>query len=468
MTNLHSTFCGTQAPSRRAPGLPSAGRAKLGIGAMVAALVLSACSEPQVILPGERQDIRSVLQSDDGFDAPTDLAVPANTSRAISLPPASNNASWPQSVGTPSTRTGNATLSAAPRLAWSADVGSGDSRKQRITAAPVVSGGRVFTIDSGAQVVATSTSGATLWTRDLTPASDAQGDATGGGLAVDGNTLYVSLGFGTVTALDVDSGGTRWTQEIDATGSGAPTVYGDLVYFTSGDDLGWALNKSDGRIQWQTGSSTSVNNVLGAPSPAISPDIAVLAFGSGEVQGLFRQGGLDRWNASVVGKRPGRALANISDVTSGPVISGDTVYVGNQSGRLTALSLGGGDRKWTAREGAIGPVWPAGDSIFVITDLNELVRLDAATGQRIWGTPLPNFVKDRPKRQSEVFAHYGPIMAGGRVIIASNDGTLRSFDPTNGALVGSTEVPGGATTPPVVAGGTLYVVSTKGQLHAFR
>lgn len=458
MTELHSILSGH---SRRA-------RARLGAGGLVAALLLSACSEPEVILPGERQDVRSVLQGEDPFAVPVDTTIPANTSRAISLPAATSNTSWTQAAGTPSTRIGNAALRASPQLAWSAGIGAGDSRKQRITAAPVVTAGRVFTIDAAAQVTATSTSGATLWTRDLTPASDGGGDATGGGLAVDGSTLYVSLGFGTVTALDIDTGGTRWTQDIGSTGSGAPTVYGDLVYFTSGDDLGWALNKSDGRILWQTGSSTSVNNVLGAPAPAVSPEIAVLAFGSGEVQGLFRQGGLDRWSASVVGKRPGRALANISDVTSAPVISGDTVYVGNQSGRVAALGLSSGERRWTAREGAIGPVWPAGDSVFLVTDQNELVRLDASSGTRIWGTPLPNFVKDRPKRQSEVFAHYGPIIAGGRVIVASNDGKLRSFDPTNGALVGSTDIPGGATTAPVVAGGTLYVVSTKGQLHAFR
>ena len=458
MTILHSIF--TKPTSTR--------RASLGMGAVVASLLLSACAEPEVILPGVRQDVRSVLQGNDGFTAPADLPVPANTTRAISLPAATANSSWLQSSGTPSTRVSHPALGAAPRLAWSAGIGNGDSRKQRITATPVVSGGRVFTIDSGATVTATSASGATLWTRDLTPQNDGQGDATGGGLAVDGNTVYVSLGFGSVTALDVDSGGTRWTQDIDGTGSGAPTVFGDMVYFTSGDDTGWALNKSDGRVQWQTGSTASISNVLGAPAPAIGSQIAVLAFGSGEVQGLFRQGGLDRWSTSVVGKRPGRALANVSDVTSAPVISGDTVYVGNQSGRLAALSLGGGDRQWTAREGAIGPVWPAGDSVFVVTDLNELVRLDASTGTRIWGTPLPNFVKDKPKRQSEVFGNYGPILAGGRVIVASSDGTLRSFDPTNGALVAQVTIPGGATTAPVVAGGVLYVVSAKGQLHAFR
>jgi outer membrane protein assembly factor BamB len=54
------------------------------------------------------------------------------------------------------------------------------------------------------------------------------------------------------------------------------------------------------------------------------------------------------------------------------------------------------------------------------------------------------------------------------VIVASNDGKLRSFDPTNGAMVASADIPGGASSSPVVAGGVLYVVSSKGQLHAFR
>ena len=421
------------------------------LGVLSAALLLGACAEDETFLPGKREDVRAVLQNPGPLAAEEAATgpVPANTTRPIALGQ-------------------HPALSAAPRLAWSADIGAGDSRKLRITADPVVAGGRIFTLDAGAQVTATSTAGQTLWARDLTPASDRQGQATGGGLAVDGDTLYVSVGFGVLAALDVTTGGIRWTQDLDATGSGTPTVAGDMVYLTAGDDTGWALRKSDGRIQWQTGATTSVSNVLGAPAPAVTSDLAIFAFGSGEVQASFRQGGLARWSTAVLGRRPGRALSFVSDVTSAPVVSGNTVYVGSFSGRLAALDLASGDRKWVARDGAIGPVWPAGDSVFAITELNELVRLDAATGQRIWGTPLPNFVKEKPKKQSEIVAHHGPIIAGGRVIVASNDGVLRSFDPVGGALTGTTEIPGGATTAPVVANGTLYVVSAKGKLHAFR
>lgn len=437
-------------------------------GLICGTLVLTACAEEETYLPGLRENVRSVLQ-DPLLSAPLEgELVGENTSQPISLPAASNNASWAQSPGSPTFRTAHPALRAAPQLAWSANIGAGDSRKLRVTAAPVVSGGRVFTLDAGARVTATSTSGATLWARDLTPPADKEGQGTGGGLAVDGKTLYVSVGFGVLAALDVETGGLRWQQDLDASGSGTPTVFGDLVYLTAGDDTGWALRKSDGKIEWQVGASASAANVLGAPAPAVTNQFAIFGFGSGEVRAVFRKGGVGRWDASVVGKRPGRALSSLSDVTSAPVVSGDTVYVGNQSGRLSALNIGSGNPRWSVRAGVVRPVWPVGGSVFAITDLNELIRLNASDGSRVWSVPLEKFVKDKPKRQSEVFAHHGPVVAGGRVMVASNNGVLRSFDPVSGALVGATEIPNGATTEPVVAGGVLYVVSTKGQLHAFR
>jgi len=133
-----------------------------------------------------------------------------------------------------------------------------------------------------------------------------------------------------------------------------------------------------------------------------------------------------------------------------------------------ALGLANGDRIWTATDGPLNNIWPAQDSIFLVTERNELVRLDAESGKRIWGQSLPFFTKDKPKRQAEIFGHHGPIIAGGNLITASNDGLMRLFDPTDGSLRGTVEIPGGAVTNPVVAGNTLYLVTTNGQLLAFR
>ena len=107
-------------------------------------------------------------------------------------------------------------------------------------------------------------------------------------------------------------------------------------------------------------------------------------------------------------------------------------------------------------------------SLSALTDSNQLVRMNASDGTPVWAVDLPRYTKDKPLGRGPVFAHYGPILAGSRIWVASNDGFLRAFSPTDGSLLASIEVPGGATTDPVVAGNTLYVVGTKGQLFAFR
>ena len=96
------------------------------------------------------------------------------------------------------------------------------------------------------------------------------------------------------------------------------------------------------------------------------------------------------------------------------------------------------------------------------------MRLDAATGDTVWQVSLPLFEENRPRRQHTRCVHYGPVLAGGRLVVASSDGMLRQFDPVSGALVGATPLPGGAASHPVVAGGVLYVVSQDGRLLAYQ
>lgn len=426
-----------------------------------AAMLLTACAEPEVILPGAREDIRPTLDTEAAATA-------GNVSRAISLPAQTRNSEWAQAFGTQAFRTAHPALRVLPQRLWSVDIGSGDSRRQRITADPVVAGGLIYTLDSGARVSGVTPAGVVVWSTDLIPETDKEGQATGGGMAYADGTLYVSSGFGRLTALDAQTGAVRWQQRLEATGSGVPTIYEGLIYLVAGDDTGWAIHTRDGRIAWQFEASPSVANVLGAPAPALTSQFAIFGFGSGDIVAAFRRGGLRRWAGSVAGQRTGWAGSRVGDVTGSPVIVGGRVYAGNHSGRIAAFEIETGERLWTAREGALGPVWPAGDSVFAVTDRNQLARFDAGSGEIIWAVDLPGFVKDKPRKRAAVHANYGPILAGGQIVVASSDGLMRFFSPENGSLTGSVEVPGGATTAPVVAGGTLYVVGTKGELHAFR
>jgi len=419
------------------------------------AALLAGCGEVDVILPGEHVAIRE----DAAF---------VNQAATIKLAAARVNADWTHRNGGADHRISHPALGATLTQIFAVNIGEGDSRRARITSEPVVAGGVVYTLDARARVTATGTSGAPMWAADVAPRKDNASDASGGGLTVEGGTVFVTTGFGELTALDAASGAELWTQDLDAPGTSAPTVRDDLVYVVARNSTAWALDAATGRIQWQLSGTSSVANFGGGAGAAVSGDLAVFPFPSGEVVATFPQGGTRRWQSVVSGERIGKAATLVSDISSDPVIAGNRVYVGNFGGQLAALDSFNGDRVWTANEGALGPVWPAGNAIFFVNDINELVRLDAATGAPVWRITLPAAEVESTRRQPAVAAHYGPILAGGRLIVASTDGTIRQFDPVSGALTGAVAVAGGAAASPVVAGGVLYVITKTGQLVAFR
>jgi outer membrane protein assembly factor BamB len=145
------------------------------------------------------------------------------------------------------------------------------------------------------------------------------------------------------------------------------------------------------------------------------------------------------------------------------VLSGPTAYVGTFSGRTAALDAESGDTLWSIPEGAQSPVVPAGDSVFLVNDLGELLRVEASSGGVIWRVKLP-----QAEHRRGVTAFYGPVLAGGRLVVASSDGQLLQFDPSAGGTLAAVGLPSGAASAPVVAGSTLYIVTEDGRLNAFR
>ncbi|MBW6505523.1 MAG: PQQ-like beta-propeller repeat protein [Rhodobacteraceae bacterium] len=437
----------------------------VGIGLLGVLALVQGCSQRELILPGERIDPRAVLQGDTGnLPAPIGgtVAVP------IRLPAQVANAEWTHRGGSPSHAIAHPALGAGTTLQWSAVVGEGAGRKHRITADPVVGAGRIYTLDSRARVSATSTAGGALWSVDLTPVGERADDASGGGLAFAAGKVFVTTGFGELIALDAASGAEVWRQKFDAGIGGAPTVVNGIVYVVARDASGWAIRADNGKLVWRLPGTPAPSGVTGVSAPAVAGQIAVFPFASGEMIAVLRQRGFQLWQATVAGERLGRSYALVSDLTGDPVIVGDRIYAGSSAGRAVAVTAAKGERIWTANEGATGPMQVVGGAVFLISDEARLVRLDAATGRAVWAVEMPYFVKDNPRRQQEIFAHYGPVLAGGRLFVASGDGLMRVFDPASGALVGSAAIPGGAASAPVVAGGTLYVMGANGQLHAFR
>lgn len=428
---------------------------------VAAALVLAACDRP-FILEGERFPLRAPFAENAG-------EVAQNRAEPISLPAQSVNSEWITRLGGNNARLAHPAYSGAFEQLWSVPIGVGEGTRQRITAEPVAAGGLIYTLDARAQVTAISADGAVVWSRDLTPPGTRSPEgASGGGLTVAGGRLFVSSAFGWLHVLDLRTGETVWSKQFDAALTAPATVSGNRAFVVAADSTAWALDAGTGKVDWQLSGAPSPAAMVGGAAPAIAGALVLLPTPGGELIAARQDNGMIVWRTVVAGTRIGVGYASVVDVTGDPVVQGDTVFVGNQSGRVMALNVRDGSQSWATMEAAYGPVWPVGGSVFLMSDRNRLVRLSARDGAVTWSQELPLYTETRERRRAAIFPHYGPVLAGGRLIVGSGDGVLRAFDPVSGDVTAQAPLASGAAVAPIVVGGRLYVVTRNGQLVAFR
>lgn len=427
---------------------------KSGVFVLVGLSLMAGCTRKEEILPGVRLDLRESQQE------------VAQAREGLNLPAPSVNAQWTHRNGGPNHFISHPALAPNPKRIWSADIGNGNQKRQRLASDPIVAAGRVYTLDNDGVVSAFSTSGARLWSVNLELAKTPKSKGSGGGLAFANGKIAVTTGVGEVVLMDAADGAISWRHDVSSSIPVAPAFDGNTVVVVTSKNQAIALDAANGRIAWSQQSNTKGAGILGAGTPAIGGGVAVVPFGSGEVQGVVLSNGLQAWSQVINGQRVGSANGFLKAVSGDPVVVGNIVYTGTNSGRLAAIDRRSGQRIWTTREGAIGPVWPSGNALFVLTDENKLKRLDKDNGAEVWSVDLPLY--RNAKRARGKYGHFGPVLAGGRLYVTGTDGLIRAFDPASGNLVNSITVQGGAASQVVVAGGRMYVLSGSGQLIAFQ
>jgi outer membrane protein assembly factor BamB len=420
------------------------------------------CSSSDPVLPGARETLDGSVakEKEDRFIID---GLPA-----LNLPPEKLNAEWTHRGGNAQHNPGHPLLGEKLELIWKAPIGQGNTRRHQIASSPVVEAGRIFTLDSRSLITALDVDGRIIWQKDVGDKFEGRDDASGGGLAVKDGQLFVTTGFGTVQSLSSETGDILWSQDLASYGGASPTVFEDLLYISARSGSAWAIETKTGRIKWQVSGPSSRSSFVGGPGAAVNDKYALFPFGSGDVFAVFRKGGLPSWNSVLSGARLGRSAGYVQDVTGQPVIDSELVYLSNSAGRMAALDLKTGQRKWTSNQGSQGDILTAGESVFFVSDENKLIRISKLDGGISWSNQLPHFTKKSLKRRTDIFVHYGPILAGGRLILASSDGILREFDPVDGTLVSSSRLSYGAASSPVVVKETLYLLNTDGALLAFR
>lgn len=407
-------------------------------------------------LPGRRE---SILASRRGLDTA------AADRRPVVVPPAEANGEWLQQ-GRTVTHPGGHLAAGNLQRAWRSSIGEGGGYRRKLSSTPLVAGGRVFVMDSDAQVSAFDLSnGGRVWRIDTQDKED-RSTNVGGGIALDAGVIYVTTGRADALALDADTGRIRWRKPLGSPARSAPTVAGGRLFASTIDDQLVALRTADGERAWTYQASSAATSVLGRPAPAVSEGLVVAGFGSGDLVAVREDSGTLAWSDSLASARGRNSLVDLSAVRGLPVIEAGRVYATSLGGLTVSLDLRSGRRLWERDSGGGETPWLAGGSLFFVTNDQVLACLSKDDGRVRWTADLPRY--ENPERQRDPINWSGPLLAGGRLLLAGSTEQLMSVDPRDGRVLGNDPLPGAGSVPPIAAGGTVLVLTDDATLTALR
>lgn len=455
MKMLSDGASGTDKPISRSNGL----RGILSVPGLVLVAMLAACSttndlidkvtgsDEKVVITGKRE---AVLQGSGGGAA---LA-----KEPVVIPVAKTNSSWAQPGGVASNSLQNLSLGRSLKRVFAVSAGTGSTSAGRLTAMPIVVGGRVYVLDSEASVRAFSAnSGAPVWAVSLVPKGKDGEGAFGGGLASNGSQVFATTAFGEVVALNAGSGTEIWRKTFPAPIKTAPTVANGQVYFVTVANEVHALSAATGAPIWQSQGAGESASAISNTSPAVAGGIVVTPHTNGDIMAFSAGSGQRYWSENLASSRAGASVANLNAIAGRPVIAGGKVFAISNAGRMAAVDLKSGAESWSREFSGNQTPWVSGEYVFVISQRSRMVAVERKTGAIKWISDLPG---------GGLWA--GPVMGGGRLVAVSDRGVLASISPQTGQVIKTTEVGDGFYIAPIIAANTIYLLDNNASLIALR
>ncbi len=448
--------------TRRLPRILSVTLATaLALGGLSGCKLLGGGDDDAAVTPtvGNRTPILSRISAEVAVD-------PQLAGVTVVVPPAESNADWPQSGRNAAKATGHVALSAAPARAWTASM-SGTTPTRRLAAAPVVGDGKVFAVDTSGVIHAfDAATGRSVWDHTIQVSGDLRDATFGGGATYFDGKVYATSGTGDVVALDADTGAEVWRKKPAGPLRGSPTVAFNAVYVMTQDNQIHALNVTDGTPIWQDAAAIGQQGVFGVAAPGAGQGTVVAGYSSGEVVAYRYENGRVLWSDALARTTISTEVGALTDVDADPIVANGQVFALGVAGRMAAYELTTGQRIWELTVAGISTPALAGEWIFALTDDARLLAIARNTGRVRWMTQLARW-RDAEDREGPIF-WTGPVLAGNRLWIASSRGQVQSVDVTPGVATPFTELSAGVSLPPVVAGGTMYILDDSGKITAWR
>lgn len=422
-----------------------------------APLLLTGCEtfstkEP---LPGKRE----ILFADDSPMKPETVQGTAK----VSIPKGQANKDWSVPGGKLSNTLPPLALNTPISKAWSSSIGSGNSSEKRFTSNAIIQNDIIYAMDTKGNVRAINlVDGVTLWSTPTAP-TGYDSESLGGGIAAGGDSIYVTTSFGHVLALDAKTGQQVWDQNLTNPIRIAPTVSDGKVFVINIANETHALNAKTGEPVWTHAGLPESTGILGGAVPPIDSGLILSPYSSGEIYALDTQTGQPKWAETLTPTISSDSLSSISHIRARPLIHQGTVYAISHGGRMVALDLMTGQRKWQREFAGIRTPALYGDYLYFVSIEGDLTCINRHDAKVIWSVRLKTTASDKSK-----ISWAGPLIAGGNLIVTGSNGQIAHYSPQDGKQISVTETGDSFSLSPLVVNGSLITLSDSATLTHWR
>jgi outer membrane protein assembly factor BamB len=334
---------------------------------------------------------------------------------------------------------------------WSTKVGSGmdDARRQ---IRPVYSDGTIYSADyKGAIAAIDAASGRKNWeVKTKLPFS--------GGPGVSNNLLFMGTENGEVFAFDTTSGSQLWSATVTSEVLAKPVVDDGIVVVRCIDGRIFGLDIDTGRRIWVYDHSVPLLTLRGNSVPLLRAGVVFIGYDGGQVVALKLEDGTLMWEQTLVTVEGRTELDRLSDIDGQLVFVAADLLVSSYKSRLASLTSDSGRLLWFKDVASATGVSVDRVNLALSDKSGNVWMLDRRNGAEFWKQDqLTNRGLTRP------------VFYGSFVVVGDYKGYLHWFSVEDGTLAARDKVGGdGFTGPPLVVGNTLFVMTQKGEIAAYR
>jgi outer membrane protein assembly factor BamB len=335
--------------------------------------------------------------------------------------------------------------------AWSTKIGDGMG-KQGLNMGPVYSSGTLFAADyKGRLTSIDADSGRKNWElKTEQPFS--------GGPGVDDSQLYMGTIDGRVVAFDRNSGNELWNAQVSSEVLAPPASEDGIVVVRCIDGRVFGLDEDNGARLWIYDHSVPLLTMRGNANLLVRAGYVYVGYDDGSVVTLRLDDGSLIWTQSIVSPEGRTELERLADIGQQMVIIASDLIVSSYKNRVTSLAADSGRLLWFKDISSATGIQVDRTNLAISESTGDLWLLDRRNGSTQWKQDqLLNRGLTRP-------AFYGNF-----VVVGDKEGYLHWIDSKSGEFVARVRAgKKGFAAAPLTVGTSLYVLTTKGNLVAYR